>query len=56
MISNLIRPFELLVVLTLTTACFLYTDQVRAATSVKLTPAGDGIELESTGEGGSAIK
>jgi hypothetical protein len=54
--SNRVRPFELLTVLTVTIACLLYTSQVPAAITAKLTPAEDGIELESTGEGGSAVK
>ena len=53
---NRVRPFELLTVLTVTIACFLYTSQVPAAITAKLTPAEDGIELEFTGEGGSAVK
>ena len=53
---NRVRPFELLTVLTVTIACFLYTSQVPAAITAKLIPAEDGIELEFTGEGGSAVK
>jgi hypothetical protein len=53
MISDRIRLFEYGAVLSLTTACFLFTGQVLAATTAKLAPDGKSITLETTDEGGA---
>ena len=56
MSSDRVRLLELWAVLALTMACVLYTGQVLAAPTAKLTPVGDGLELEVPGANGAMVK